>query len=96
MKNVNSAVVALCLLLGAGSAFAQDNGMNKDAMNHNETTQTHDGMKKNAMGDDAMKMDTMSKDNKAKDAMSKDPKSSGTMKKDKASQNTMGNGDSQR
>lgn len=93
MKNVNSAMVALCLLLGAGSVFAQDNGMNKDAMSHNETTQTHDGMKKNAMGHDAMKMNTMSKGNKAKDAMSKDPKSSGTMKK---SQDTMGNGDSQR
>jgi len=95
MKNVNSAVFAMCLVLGAGSAFAQDSGMAKDTMSHDQTTQAHDGMKKNAMGHDAMKMGTMPKGNMAKGAMSKDPKSGDMMKKDNMSQNAMGNDSTQ-
>lgn len=82
MKNVNSAVLAMCLILGTGSVFAQDNGMAKDA------AQTHDGMKKNAMGHHTMKMDTMSKGHTAKGTMSK---GGHMMKKDDASQSAMSN-----
>jgi pentapeptide MXKDX repeat protein len=85
MKNVNSLVLAMCLALGAGSVFAQGNEMTKGAMNHDETTQPHDGMKKNAMKHDAMKMDTISKGSK----------SSHMMKKDGMSQNSMSNDGSQ-
>lgn len=86
MKNVNSAVLAMCLVLATGSAFAQDNGMPKD------TSQTHDGMKKNAMGHDTMKTGTMSKGHMAKGTMSKDDP---MMKKDSASQSAMSNGGAQ-
>lgn len=79
MKNVITLVLAMCLALGAGGVFAQGNTMTKGAMSHDETTQTHDGMKKNAMKHDAMKMDTMSKGSK----------SSHMMKKDNAGQNSM-------
>jgi len=82
MKNLNSALLAICLVLGAGSVFAQDNGMAKD------TAQTHDGMKKNAMGHDTMKMDTMSKGHMAKGTM---PKDGPMMKKDSANHNAMPN-----
>ncbi|HUN97171.1 MAG TPA: pentapeptide MXKDX repeat protein [Bradyrhizobium sp.] len=88
MKNVHSVVVAMCLVLGAGSVFAQDNGMPKGTMSHDETTQAHDGMKKNAMGHDAMKMDTMSKGHMAKGTMSK---GGHMMKKSNMSQNAMPN-----
>jgi pentapeptide MXKDX repeat protein len=93
MKNVNSIVLGVCLVFGAGSVVAQDNGKVPDSMGHDQTIPTakaHDGMKKGAMGHDAMKMHTMSKDHMAKDGMSKDAKDD-MMKKDDA----MGNGGSQ-
>jgi pentapeptide MXKDX repeat protein len=94
MKNVNAVVLALCLVLGAGSVFAQENQMGQDARNHDETAQAHDGMKKNAMTHDAMKMDTMHKGKMAKGAMPKDAKDS-MMKDDKASPAAMGDEGSQ-
>jgi len=93
MKNVNAVVLALCLVLGAGSVFAQENQMGQDARNHDETTQAHDGMKKNAMAHDTMKMDSMHKGKMAKGTMSKDAK--GMMKDDKASPAAMGDESSQ-
>lgn len=85
MKNVNSVMLAMCLVLGAGNALAQDSGMAKDTMGHDETTQAgkmHDGMKKNAMGHGAMKMDKMSKDSKSSHMMKKDDASQSTMRND--------------
>ena len=84
MKNVTSTMLGMCLVLSAGSVFAQDNGKVPDSMGHVQTmpaAKAHDGMKKGAMGHDAMKMHTMSKDHMAKDGMSKD---GGMMKKDGA------------
>jgi pentapeptide MXKDX repeat protein len=95
MKNVNSAVLALCLVLAAGNAFAQDNGMAKDANDTTQADKAHDGMKKDAMGHDAMKQDAMSKNMMTKDAMSKDANSSDMMKKDTMSQDTMNKDSSQ-
>lgn len=92
MKNINAVALALCLVLGTGNVFAQDNAMTKDAMGHDKT---HDGMKSSAMAHDTMKMDTMSKGSMSKGAMSKGSKSSGMMKKDKASQDSMGDASSQ-
>ena len=92
MKNLNSVAIALCLVLGAGSVVAQDSGMAKDAMSHD---QAHDGMKKTAMTNDSMKMDAMSKGNMAKSAMTKGSKSDGMMKKDKANKDAMENGSPQ-
>ena len=84
MKNVNSIMLGMCLVFGAGSVFAQDSGRVPDSMGHVQTVppaKAHDGMKKSSMGHDAMKMHTMSKDHMAKDGMSKD---GGMMKKDGA------------
>lgn len=79
MKNVNSVVLAMCLALAAGGAFAQDNnGMAKDSMSQDQMSQNgnaHDDMKKNAMGHDMMKKDAMSKDSMDKGAMAKDASS---------------------
>lgn len=85
MKNVNSLVCAMCMALAAGSAFAQGNTMTKTSMSHDETMQTHDGMKKSGMKHKAMKMDTMSKGSK----------SGHMMKKGNASQDPMPSGGSQ-
>jgi pentapeptide MXKDX repeat protein len=72
MKNVNSAVFAVCLLLGTGTVFAQADQMGKSMMTHDNMTQSkaHHGMKKDAMSHDAMK-GAMPKSGMAKDAMPK-------------------------
>ncbi|HKT26676.1 hypothetical protein [Dyella sp.] len=92
MKNVNSVVLALCLVVSAGSVFAQENQMGQDARTHDETTQTNDGMKKKPMPHDMMKMGTMHKGKMMKGAM---PKGSDMMKGDKASPAATGDESSQ-
>lgn len=95
MKTANSIVFALCLALAAGSVAAQENQMGKDARNHDETMQNHDGMKKNAMEHDTMKTGTMSKDHMMKGTMRKGSKSGDMMKKDKTDPATSGDESSQ-
>ncbi|EEA02906.1 pentapeptide MXKDX repeat protein [Burkholderia sp. H160] len=61
MKKIAITTIALLMLAGGGTAFAQASG----AMSHDE-------MSKDAMSKDSMSKDSMSKDSMKKDAMKHD------------------------
>jgi hypothetical protein len=92
MKTANTGVLALSLLLAAGSAAAQENQMGMDARSHDASTASHGSMKKKAMDHGSMKMGMKSKGSMPNDAASK---SSDMMKHDTAGQAGMGDKDAQ-
>ena len=83
MKKLTIAVLACCLSLAAGGAFAQ--GMKKDTMEKGDMTKT-ESMGKGEMAKDMskgeMEKDKMGKDEMAKDKMGKDEMKKDNMMKD--------------
>ena len=91
MKTANTVVLALCLLLAAGSAAAQENQMGTDARNHDASSASHGSMKK-TMEHGSMKMGMKTKSGMTNDGAAK---SQDMMKHDTTGQAGMGDQEAQ-